>query len=77
MRIVEIRERSVSISCYADASLSPAMLTASIVAVKRDVVTSDGPVIGYGFSSFGRFAQEGLICERFAPVCYKPRLRVS
>ena len=25
------------------------------------------PVVGYGFASFGRFAQGGLIRERFAP----------
>jgi L-alanine-DL-glutamate epimerase-like enolase superfamily enzyme len=67
MRIVEIREAPVPISRYADVSLGPASLTTSIVAVITDVVKDDGPVIGYGFSSFGRFAQSGLIRERFAP----------
>ena len=67
MRIVEIRESLVPISRCADVALGPASLTTSIVAVITDVVRNDGPVIGYGFSSFGRFAQSGLIRERFAP----------
>ncbi|MDR3688929.1 MAG: enolase C-terminal domain-like protein, partial [Fimbriimonas sp.] len=67
MRILDIRECSIPISRYADVHTAPSSLTTSIVAVVTDVVTGDGPVIGYGFSSFGRFAQGGLIRERFAP----------
>jgi L-alanine-DL-glutamate epimerase-like enolase superfamily enzyme len=67
MRIVEIRECSVPISRYAEASIAPPTLTTSIVAVITDVSAPGGPVIGYGFSSIGRFAQGGLIRERFAP----------
>jgi L-alanine-DL-glutamate epimerase-like enolase superfamily enzyme len=67
MRIVEIRESLVPISRHADVSQGSGSLTTSIVAVITDVVTDDGPVIGYGFSSFGRCAQSGLIRERFAP----------
>lgn len=39
MRIVDIRERSIAISRYAD--------------------RAGKPVVGYGFSSVGRFAQGG------------------
>ncbi len=42
-------------------------MTTSIVALATDVVRNGRPIIGYGFSSFGRFGQGGLINERFAP----------
>jgi D(-)-tartrate dehydratase len=38
-----------------------------MVAVVTDVVREGKPVVGYGFASVGRFAQGGLIRERFAP----------
>ena len=67
MRIVEVRERAVPISRYADPSLPSGGLTTSAVAVTTDVVRDGRPVVGYGFSSIGRFAQSGLIRERFVP----------
>lgn len=67
MRIVDIREKSVDISRYSDASIPSGGLTTSIVALVTDVVRHGKPVVGYGFSSMGRFAQSGLIRERFAP----------
>jgi L-alanine-DL-glutamate epimerase-like enolase superfamily enzyme len=67
MRIVGIQERSVAISRYRDPSIPSGGLTTSIVAVTTDVMRAGRPVVGYGFSSFGRFAQSGLIHERFAP----------
>jgi L-alanine-DL-glutamate epimerase-like enolase superfamily enzyme len=67
MRVVDIRERSVDISRYRDPSIPSGGLTTSIVALTTDVVRNGRPVVGYGFSSMGRFAQSGLIRERFAP----------
>jgi D(-)-tartrate dehydratase len=67
MRIVDIRERSVAISRYADPAIPPGGLTTSIVVLTTDVMRDGRPVVGYGFSSIGRFAQSGLIRERFAP----------
>ena len=67
MRIVDIRERSVPISRYADPSLPSGGLTTSAVALVTDVVRDGRPVVGYGFASMGRYAQSGLIRERFAP----------
>ncbi len=67
MRVVDIRERSVDISRYIDPAIPSGGLTTSIVAVTTDVVRNGRPVVGYGFSSIGRFAQSGLIRERFAP----------
>ena len=67
MRIVDIRERSIAISRYADPAIPSGGLTTSLVAVVTDVMRAGKPVVGYGFSSIGRFAQGGLIRERFAP----------
>jgi D(-)-tartrate dehydratase len=67
VRIVEVRERSVAISRYDDPALPSGGLTTSAVALVTDVVRDGRPVVGYGFASMGRFAQGGLIRERFAP----------
>ncbi|HEY0613656.1 MAG TPA: enolase C-terminal domain-like protein [Candidatus Elarobacter sp.] len=67
MRFVELRERAVPISRYADASVPSGGLDTSAVALTTDVVRDGRPVVGYGFGSIGRFAQSGLIRERFAP----------
>jgi L-alanine-DL-glutamate epimerase-like enolase superfamily enzyme len=67
MRIVDIRELSVPISRYADPSVPSGGLTTSMVAVITDVTRDGKPIVGYGFASIGRFAQGGLIRERFAP----------
>jgi D(-)-tartrate dehydratase len=66
MRIVEIKERAVEVSRYADASLG-GLISTSVVAVVTDVLVDGEILTGYGFGSFGRFAQGGLIRERFAP----------
>jgi D(-)-tartrate dehydratase len=67
MRIVDIREVSVPISRYADPSVPSGGLNTGMLAVITDVVRDGRPVVGYGFASIGRFAQGGLIQERFAP----------
>jgi L-alanine-DL-glutamate epimerase-like enolase superfamily enzyme len=67
MRFVDLRERAVPISRYNDPSIRSAGLDTSIVALTTDVVRDGKPVVGYGFSSIGRFAQGGLIRDRFGP----------
>ena len=67
MRIIDIRERPVSISRYRDPRIPSGGLTTSLVAIVTDVVRTGRPVVGYGFASIGRYAQSGLIRERFAP----------
>ena len=73
MRIVDIRELSVPISRYADPTLPSGGLTTSMVAVLTDVIRDGKPVVGFGFASIGRFAQGGLIRERFAPRLLEAR----
>jgi L-alanine-DL-glutamate epimerase-like enolase superfamily enzyme len=67
MRIVDIRERTIAVSRYADPAITSGGLTTSLVGVVTDVVREGRPVVGYGFASVGRFGQGGLIRERFAP----------
>ncbi|MDF1791612.1 MAG: enolase C-terminal domain-like protein [Thalassobaculaceae bacterium] len=67
MRILDITEKTVAISRYADPALPPGGLTTSVVAITTDARRDGRPVTGYGFASFGRFGQGGLIRERFAP----------
>src|SRR5258708_32663741 len=67
MRLVDLRLRTVPISRYADAALPSGGLNTTLVALVTDVVIDGAPVVGYGFTSFGRFGQAGLIRERFGP----------
>jgi len=67
VRIIDLREVSLPISRYADSSLSSGGLNTSMLALITDVIRDGKPVVGYGFASIGRFAQSGLIRERFAP----------
>jgi L-alanine-DL-glutamate epimerase-like enolase superfamily enzyme len=71
MRITDIREKAVSLADpMSNAGISYLQMTASAVAIDIDA-GEKGTITGYGFSSVGRYAQSGLIEERFAP-----RLRV-
>jgi D(-)-tartrate dehydratase len=67
MRVLDVRERTVAISRYADSALPSGGLNTTMVAVVTDVRHNGTPIVGFGFSSIGRFGQSGLIRERFAP----------
>lgn len=68
MKIVEIREASAPIASeIRNAYISFAAMTINLVAVVTDVVRDGKPVIGYGFNSNGRYAQSGILRERFIP----------
>jgi D(-)-tartrate dehydratase len=67
MQIIDIRERTVPISRYSDPAIPSGGLNTTVVAVVMDVYRDGAPIIGFGFSSIGRFGQSGLIRERFAP----------
>lgn len=67
MRVVDVRARTVPISRFVTRDASGGDLDTTAVAVVTDVRRDGGPVVGFGFSSIGRFGQSGLIRERFAP----------
>jgi L-alanine-DL-glutamate epimerase-like enolase superfamily enzyme len=67
MRIIDVRERPIEISRYRDPGIPSGGLTTSLVAVVTDVIRGGRPVVGYGFASIGRYAQSGLIRDRFVP----------
>jgi L-alanine-DL-glutamate epimerase-like enolase superfamily enzyme len=68
MRIVSIREKTVSIaSSIANAYIDFSRMTCSTVAVETDVIRDGKPVIGFGFHSNGRYGQGALMRERFIP----------
>jgi L-alanine-DL-glutamate epimerase-like enolase superfamily enzyme len=68
MRIVSIRDMVAPIrSSIANAYIDFSQMTASVVAIETDLRVEGKPVIGYGFNSNGRYAQHGLLGERFIP----------
>ncbi|WP_136065421.1 mandelate racemase/muconate lactonizing enzyme family protein [Modicisalibacter radicis] len=68
MRIVDIKEARVSIaSDIANAYISFARMDVSILAIYTDARVDGRQVVGYGFNSNGRYAQSGLLRERFLP----------
>ena len=68
MRILDIRERTVAVpSPRRNAAVGFDEMTASAVAVLTDARRDGKPVVGYGFSSIGRYGHGGLLRERFIP----------
>jgi len=61
----------VPLSRYAPEIRAEPALDTTIVAVITDERAGKEPLIGYGFASIGRFAQDGLIRERFAPRLFR------
>jgi L-alanine-DL-glutamate epimerase-like enolase superfamily enzyme len=68
MKITDAQERRVSIaSDIENAYISFASMDVSILALTTDVTIDGRRVVGYGFNSNGRYAQSGLLRERFLP----------
>jgi L-alanine-DL-glutamate epimerase-like enolase superfamily enzyme len=68
MRIVAVHERTVPIfSAIRNAAIDFSQMTASVVALVSDVRRNGRPLVGYGFNSNGRYAQGGLLRDRFIP----------
>jgi L-alanine-DL-glutamate epimerase-like enolase superfamily enzyme len=68
MRITDIREATASISSeIQNAYVNFSQMTISVIAVESDVMRHGRPVTGYGFCSNGRYAQGGILRERFIP----------
>jgi D(-)-tartrate dehydratase len=72
MKITEIRDIVVPIkSSISNAFISFSEMTVSAVAVHSDAVRNGKPVIGFGFHSNGRYAQQGILRERMIPRLLK------
>lgn len=68
MRILEIRDAVAPIaSPIRNASIDFSKMTISVIAIVTDVKRTGEPVIGYGFHSNGRYAQQGILRSRFLP----------
>ena len=68
MQIVDIRDAAAPIASeIRNAYISFDTMTVSLVAVETDVVRDGETVVGYGFNSNGRYAQSGILRERFLP----------
>ena len=68
MRIVDIREIAVPLEGnVANALVNFSEHTVSLLAIVTDVLRQGKPVCGVAFNSIGRFAQGGLLRERFIP----------
>jgi len=68
MKITAIHSASIPIaSKIRNAYIDFSKMTASVVAVVTDVRRNGRRVVGYGFNSNGRYAQAGLLAERFIP----------
>jgi D(-)-tartrate dehydratase len=68
VKITSIQEKTVSIaSAIKNAYIDFSKMTVSVLALETDVVRDGRRVVGYGFNSNGRYAQGGLLRERFLP----------
>jgi L-alanine-DL-glutamate epimerase-like enolase superfamily enzyme len=68
VKITSIQERTVSIaSAIKNAYIDFSKMTVSVLALETDVVRDGRRVVGYGFNSNGRYAQGGLLRDRFLP----------
>ena len=68
MKITRIRDAVAPIpSPMRNAVISFDKMTISVVAVETDVMREGKPVVGYGFTSNGRYAQGCILRERFIP----------
>ncbi|KEZ78661.1 enolase C-terminal domain-like protein [Salinisphaera hydrothermalis] len=68
MRILEIRDAVAPIaSPIRNAFIDFSKMTISVIAIVTDVQRNGEPVIGYGFHSNGRYAQQGILRSRLIP----------
>ena len=68
MKIIDIRETVAPIqSDLRNAFIDFSLMTVSVAALVTDVVRDGKRAVGFGFNSNGRYAQQGLLRERFIP----------
>jgi L-alanine-DL-glutamate epimerase-like enolase superfamily enzyme len=72
MKITRVRHASAPLaSTMSNAFINFSAMTTNVVCVEIDTLRNGEPVIGYGFSSNGRYAQPGLLDSRFLPRLYE------
>jgi L-alanine-DL-glutamate epimerase-like enolase superfamily enzyme len=68
VKISNIRESTISIaSPMRNAVIDFSSMTISVVVIETDRKVDGQPVIGYGFTSNGRYGQSGILRERMIP----------
>lgn len=68
MKIREIRDEVISIrSDIRNAFIDFSEMTVSLVAVISDIDRNGRPLVGFGFNSNGRYAQQGILRDRMIP----------
>jgi len=68
VKIIDIKDTVIPIrSDIRNAYIDFGLMTVSVVALITDVLRDGKPVVGFGFNSNGRYAQQGLLRERFIP----------
>ncbi len=68
MKITNVRHMSAPLaSQMSNAFINFKTMTTNVVAIETNLVRNGEEVIGYGFSSNGRYAQPGLLASRFLP----------
>lgn len=78
MRIVSIEHKVVSIASeIRNAYIDFSKMTVSVVKITTDVFRDGQAVVGYGFNSNGRYAQAGLLDERFIPRLLEKKSELS
>ncbi len=66
--IREIREKTISIaSPMKNAVIDFSAMTISAVTIETDQLREGRPLVGYGFTSNGRYGQSGILRERMIP----------
>jgi L-alanine-DL-glutamate epimerase-like enolase superfamily enzyme len=68
VKIKDIREKTVSIaSPIRNAVIDFSSMTISVVVIVTDQIRFGKPLLGYGFTSNGRYGQSGILRERMIP----------
>jgi len=68
VRILAVEEASVSIaSNISNAYVNFSSMDVSVVRISTDVIRGGKPVVGFGFSSNGRYSAGGILRERIIP----------
>lgn len=68
MKITSIIDKTVSIgSPIRNAVINFSTMTISVVRIETDQVRDGDPIVGYGFTSNGRYAQSGILRDRVIP----------